>query len=49
MEKTFCYIVTPTLGLLPYLREFLPVYHEWMQDKEILELTASESLTLEEE
>lgn len=48
-EKVLCYIHTEKLGLMPYLKEFIPVYHTWMQDPEILELTASEPLTLAEE
>ncbi|CAI9759884.1 unnamed protein product [Fraxinus pennsylvanica] len=35
--------------LVPYMREHVPKYHDWMQDPAILEATASESLTLEQE
>jgi RimJ/RimL family protein N-acetyltransferase len=35
--------------LFPYRREHVPQYHEWMKDPYILEMTASEPLTLEEE
>ena len=35
--------------LVPYEREHVPKYHEWMKDQEILEATASEPLTLEKE
>jgi hypothetical protein len=35
--------------LVPYLREHVPRYHEWMQDPALLEATASEPLTLEQE
>lgn len=35
--------------LVPYEREHVPKYHEWMKDQEILEATASEPLSLEKE
>ncbi|XP_029190977.2 N-acetyltransferase 9-like protein isoform X1 [Acropora millepora] len=35
--------------LVPYKREHVPRYHEWMQSAELLEQTASERLTLEQE
>ncbi|XP_022847658.1 N-acetyltransferase 9-like protein [Olea europaea var. sylvestris] len=35
--------------LVPYMREHVPKYHDWMQDPAILEATASEPLTLEQE
>jgi hypothetical protein len=34
---------------VPYLREHVPQYHEWMQGPALLEATASEPLTLEQE
>jgi len=39
----------PLVRLVPYRREHVPRYHAWMQDPELLELTCSEQLTLEEE
>ncbi|EAS01956.1 GNAT family acetyltransferase (macronuclear) [Tetrahymena thermophila SB210] len=48
-QKPFYYLRTEKLGLFPYLQEFIPIYHNWMQDEEILFLTGSEPLTLEEE
>lgn len=37
------------MSLRPYLKAYIPKYHEWMCDKELLELTGSEPLTLAEE
>ena len=38
-----------TCLLVPYLRCHVLLYHEWMGSPELLELTASERLSLEEE
>jgi hypothetical protein len=35
--------------LVPYTPRHVPTYHAWMQDAAILEATASEPLSLEEE
>ncbi|WRT63391.1 uncharacterized protein IL334_000296 [Kwoniella shivajii] len=35
--------------LVPYRAEHVPTYHEWMKSPELLELTASEPLTYDEE
>ena len=35
--------------LVPYLPAHIATYHSWMQDEELLALTCSEPLTLEEE
>ncbi|EPQ61379.1 hypothetical protein GLOTRDRAFT_69772 [Gloeophyllum trabeum ATCC 11539] len=35
--------------LVPYMKEHVARYHQWMLDPELRELTASEPLTLEEE
>ncbi|WVQ93985.1 hypothetical protein IAU59_001063 [Kwoniella sp. CBS 9459] len=35
--------------LVPYRAEHVPTYHEWMKSPELLELTASEPLTYQEE
>ncbi|KAL5709629.1 GCN5-related N-acetyltransferase 9 [Ranunculus cassubicifolius] len=35
--------------LVPYMKEHVPKYHEWMQDPELLQATGSEPLTLDQE
>ncbi|KAK4054868.1 hypothetical protein OIV83_000792 [Microbotryomycetes sp. JL201] len=35
--------------LVPYRRHHVPKYHDWMQDASVLEATASERLTLQQE
>ena len=35
--------------LIPYRAEHVPTYHEWMQQQQMLDLTASERMTLEQE
>ncbi|KAJ5108974.1 hypothetical protein N7456_005649 [Penicillium angulare] len=42
-------ISTSKVLLVPYSTWHVPRYHEWMQDEEIQEATASEPLTIEEE
>eukprot|EP00474_Spongospora_subterranea_P010778 CRZ11236.1 hypothetical protein [Spongospora subterranea] len=42
-------LIGDRVRLVPYKVEHVQQYHEWMQDPEILELTASEPLTLEQE
>ncbi|KAJ5895233.1 hypothetical protein N7495_006924 [Penicillium taxi] len=42
-------ISTTKVLLVPYSKWHVPRYHEWMQDKEIQEATASEPLSVEEE
>jgi len=37
------------LKLVPYREEHVPLYHRWMQSEELLEATASEPLSLQEE
>jgi RimJ/RimL family protein N-acetyltransferase len=47
--KTNYTIQHEDLLLMPYLPEFVPKYHKWMQDEVLLELTGSEKLSLAEE
>lgn len=35
--------------LVPYMKDHVPKYHHWMQDPALLQATASEPLTLEQE
>ncbi|KAJ0112740.1 hypothetical protein Patl1_01873 [Pistacia atlantica] len=35
--------------LVPYMKEHVPKYHQWMEDPVLLEATASEPLTLDQE
>lgn len=35
--------------LVPYMKAHVPKYHQWMQDPALLQATASEPLTLEQE
>ncbi|XP_054715947.1 N-acetyltransferase 9-like protein isoform X1 [Uloborus diversus] len=42
-------IIGSKIVLIPYREHHVPKYHLWMQDKELLDLTASERLSLEEE
>ncbi|KAH6612695.1 acyl-CoA N-acyltransferase [Boeremia exigua] len=45
----FTSLITPRVLLVPYSTHHVPIYHEWMQDEEIQQATASEPLTLDEE
>ncbi|EFP90111.2 hypothetical protein PGT21_032456 [Puccinia graminis f. sp. tritici] len=42
-------IIGPRVVLVPYRKEHVPQYHEWMSDQELRESTASEPLSLQEE
>ena len=48
-RKGIWYAVGERAVLVPYLREHVPRYHEWMQDPALLEATASEPLSLAQE
>jgi len=48
MKRTTC-IFGNEIVLVPYQHEHVARYHEWMSNPELLELTASEQLTLEQE
>lgn len=42
-------LVGERVVLLPYMKSHVPTYHIWMSDPELLRLTASEPLSLDEE
>ncbi|CAB4054298.1 unnamed protein product [Lepeophtheirus salmonis] len=42
-------IIGEKVVLVPYDESHVPTYHEWMKDPEILDLTGSEPLTIEQE
>lgn len=42
-------LISGPLILVPYMPSHVPIYHQWMQDPWLQEMTASEPLTLEEE
>lgn len=42
-------LIGQKIRLVPYRKEFVEKYHEWMKDPYILEMTASEPLSIEEE
>ncbi|KAI7905025.1 GNAT domain-containing protein [Cokeromyces recurvatus] len=42
-------LIGEKVALVPYRREHVPKYHEWMKSPFLQEMTASEPLTLEEE
>ena len=46
-ERTM--IIGKNISLVPYCSHHVPKYHSWMQDEELLLLTASEPLSIEEE
>lgn len=47
-DDNFCVVGTKVV-LVPYRQSHVPKYHQWMGDEEILRLTGSDRLTLEEE
>jgi hypothetical protein len=49
MINEHVFLSSPGLVLVPYLRPFVPRYHEWMCDPALLAATESEPLSLEEE
>ncbi|WFD42356.1 hypothetical protein MPSI1_000998 [Malassezia psittaci] len=42
-------LVGENVVLVPYRKEHVPIYHEWLQDETMQQLTGSEPLTLSEE
>lgn len=49
MDNSKTIVVGQKVVLVPYREEHVEQYHAWMQDETLLEQTASERLTLEEE
>jgi RimJ/RimL family protein N-acetyltransferase len=49
MNNANVILLGKTVRLVPYLRHHVTQYHRWMCDPELLHLTCSEPLTLEEE
>ncbi|KPA85658.1 hypothetical protein ABB37_00054 [Leptomonas pyrrhocoris] len=49
MINEHVFLSSPDLVLVPYLKPFVPRYHEWMGDPALLAATESEPLSLEEE
>lgn len=48
-ERMGVSVVGEKVILVPYMKEHVPRYHVWMQDPAILQATASEPLTLDQE
>ncbi len=42
-------ILGDRVALVPYLREMAPIYHRWLQDPHIMEMTCTEETTIESE
>eukprot|EP01059_Diplonema_ambulator_P035363 TRINITY_DN8286_c0_g1_i1.p1 TRINITY_DN8286_c0_g1~~TRINITY_DN8286_c0_g1_i1.p1 ORF type:complete len:194 (+),score=73.60 TRINITY_DN8286_c0_g1_i1:509-1090(+) len=49
MDNSKVHIKAGDLELVPYTEQYVEVYHAWMCREDLLELTCSEPLTLEEE
>ena len=37
------------VAFVPYLPEMVPIYHKWLSDPDIMEMTCTDETTLEEE
>ena len=42
-------IMGDKVALVPYLKEMVPIYHKWLQDPYIMEMTCTDETTLESE
>ena len=49
MEKKRVSLEGKKVIMVPYMEAHVPKYHEWMQDPALLQATASEPLTLQQE
>lgn len=36
-----------SVDLIPYTKEYVPLFHEWLQDPEMQQLVATEPISLE--
>ena len=48
-QNEFIAVTNGDVALVPYRRKHVPIYHQWMQSQELLDQTASERLSLEQE
>ncbi len=37
------------VALVPYMKEMVPIYHKWLQDPYIMEMTCTDETTIESE
>lgn len=48
-QKPYKYLIGTKLIFLPYLPSMISQYNSWLQDPYIMEMTCTESTTIEEE
>ena len=49
MEHSHNILIGEKIALVPYLKEMVPIYHKWLQDPYIMEMTCTEETTLDSE